>query len=199
MHGRLDAGLLITCGSSVKQTVSDTKVTYILDDGFTFDGNKTAIKTKGLLPILTTLRYFPDMSARKYCYKFQAIKGGKYLVRTIYCYGGFDGGKEPPVFDQIIGGTKWSVVNTTQHQDNLKPKTNTRRVFSVAVNGKTLYSNLNVTTGGVTVYAPQWPVSWQTQISLTPDAKSSDGPLINAGEIYQILPLGGRTLTRDGS
>ncbi|XVF01252.1 hypothetical protein REPUB_Repub04eG0071900 [Reevesia pubescens] len=337
-------GLLITCGSSTKQTIADTKITYIPDDGFTFVGNKTALKSKDLLPILTTLRYFPDKIARKYCYTFQAIKGGKYLVRTIYYYGGFDGGKEPPVFDQIIGGTKWSVVNTTEDyanglssyyeiilvapaktlsvclarnnqtvsspfisaievislddsiynstdfaryalvtvarstfgnqedsisfpddphyrlwqpfkdknsvvssqssvstsefwnkppakafetaittspgkklevqwppgslpstkyyislyfQDNRKPNTNTWRVFSVAVNGKTFYSNLNVTTGGVTVSAPQWPLSGHTQISLTPDAKNSDGPLINAGEVYQIMPLGGRTLTRD--
>ncbi|XP_017971471.1 PREDICTED: putative leucine-rich repeat receptor-like serine/threonine-protein kinase At2g14440 [Theobroma cacao] len=336
-------GLLITCGSSVKQTVPDTKVTYIPDDGFTLVGNKTALKNKDLLPVLTTLRYFPDKSARKYCYKFQAIKGGKYLVRTIYYYGGFDGGKEPPVFDQIIGGTKWSIVNTTEDyangltsfyeiivvaptktlsvclarnthtasspfisaievitvddsmynstdfanyalvtvargafgnedsisfpddpqyrlwqpfkdnnsfvssqssvstsefwnkppakafetaittspgkklevqwpplslpstnyhislyfQDNRKPSTNSWRVFSVSVNGKTFYSNLNVTTDGVTVYASQWPLSGQTQISLTSDTKSSVGPLINAGEVYQILPLGGRTLTRD--
>lgn len=42
------------------------------------------------------------------------IKGGKYLVKTIYYYGGFDGGNEPPVFDQIIDGTKWSTVNTTE-------------------------------------------------------------------------------------
>ncbi|XWS39952.1 hypothetical protein CRYUN_Cryun18bG0098500 [Craigia yunnanensis] len=339
-------GLLITCGSSVKQIIPDTQLTYIPDDGFTFVGNKTALKNKDLLPILTTLRYFPQKSARKYCYTFQVIKGGKYLVRTIYYYGGFDGGKQPPVFDQIIGGTKWSVVNTTEDyangltsyyevivvapaktlsvclarnkqtdsrsspfisaievlslddsmynstdfakyalvtvarstfgnqedsisfpddpyyrlwqpfkdkndvvssqssvstsefwnkppakafvtaiitspgkklevqwppvslpstkyhislyfQDNRKPNTNTWRVFSVAVNGKTFYSNLNVSIGGVSVYSPEWPLSGQTQISLTPDAKSSDGPLINAGEIYQILPLGGRTLTRD--
>ncbi|XWS68017.1 hypothetical protein CRYUN_Cryun04dG0054200 [Craigia yunnanensis] len=318
MHGRLDAGLMITCGSSVKQTVPNTEVTYIPDDGFTFVGNKTALKTKGLLPILTTLRYFPDESARKYCYTFLAIKGGKYLVRTIYYYGGFDGGKEPPVFDQIIGGTKWSVVNTTEDYANglssyyeiiLVAPTKTLSVclarnkqtdsspfisaievisldgsiynstdfaeyalvtvarstfgnqedgisfpddphyrlwqpfkdknavvssqssvstsefwnkppakafvtaittspgkklevqwppLSLPINRKNFYSNLNVTTGGVTVYAPQWPLSGLTKISLTPDAKSSDGPLINAGEIYQILPLGGRTLTRDG-
>ncbi|XVF45150.1 hypothetical protein PTKIN_Ptkin02bG0181900 [Pterospermum kingtungense] len=336
-------GLLLTCGSSAKQTIPDTKLTYIPDDGFTFVGNKSALKNKDLLPILTTLRYFPDKSARKYCYTIQAVKGGKYLVRTIFYYGGYDGGKEPPVFDQIVGGTKWSVVNTTEDykngqssyyevivaapsktlsvclarnkqtasspfisaievislddsmynstdfgkyalvavarntfggqdsisfpddphyrwwqpfkdkntvvssqssvstsefwnnppgkafataittspgnklevqwpplslpktryyialyfQDNRKPNTNTWRVFSVAINGKTFYSNLNATTGGVTVYAPQWPLSGQTRITLTPDAKSSDAPLINAGEIYQILPLGGRTLTRD--
>lgn len=39
-------------------------------------------------------------------------------MRTIYYYGGFDGGKEPPVFDQIIGGTKWSIVNTTEDYAN---------------------------------------------------------------------------------
>ncbi|XVE66841.1 hypothetical protein DITRI_Ditri08aG0112100 [Diplodiscus trichospermus] len=338
-------GLLITCGSSVKQTIPNTKLTYIPDDGFTFVGNRSSLNNKDLLPILTTLRYFPEKTARKYCYTFQAIKGGKYLVRTIYYYGGFDGGKEPPVFDQIIGGTKWSVVNTTEDyangltsyyevilvapaktlsvclarnnhtdsstspfisaievlslddslynstdfakyalvtvarstfgnqediisfpddpqyrlwqpfkdnntvvssqsvvstsefwnkppakafltaitspgkilevqwppvplpsskyhislyfQDNRKPNTNTWRVFSVAVNGKTFYSNLNVSTDGVAVYSPEWPLSGQTQITMIPDAKSPDGPLINAGEIYQILPLGGRTLTRD--
>jgi Malectin-like domain len=36
------------------------------------------------------------------------------LIRTTYYYGGFDGGKEPPVFDQIIDGTRWSTVNTTE-------------------------------------------------------------------------------------
>ncbi|KAL4361720.1 hypothetical protein GQ457_04G002510 [Hibiscus cannabinus] len=341
-------GLLISCGSETKQTVPDTGITYIPDDGFTLVGNKTALKTKDkLLPILKTLRYFPDTAARKYCYTFQAIKGSKYLVRTVYYYGGFDGGKEPPVFDQIVGGTKWSVVNTTEDyanglssyyeiifvagirtlsvclarnnhtvsspfisaievislddsmynstdfgahalvtvarsrfgnedtisfpedpyyrlwqpfeddnegvvssqpslstsdfwnkpppeafatgvtcstgkkldvkwppvslpstryhislyfRDNRAPKTtSTWRVFNVAVNGKTFYNNLNVTTDGVSVYAAEWPLSGQTLISLTPDAKSSIGPLINAGEIYQIMPLGGQTLMQDGT
>ncbi|KAB2091621.1 hypothetical protein ES319_A03G204500v1 [Gossypium barbadense] len=339
-------GLLINCGSDVKQTVPETGLTYIPDDGFTFSGNKTSLDAKDLFPILSTLRYFPDKVARKYCYTFQAIKGSKYLVRTIYYYGGFDGGKEPPVFDQIVGGTKWSVVNTTEDyanglssyyeiilvahvktlsvciarnnqtvsspfisaievislddsmynstdfgayalvtvarssfgnedtisfpedpyyrlwqpfkddstdvvssqssittsefwnkppaeafataitmsttkkldvqwppgllpstryhvslyfRDDRNSKTNTWRVFSIMVNGKTFYSNLNVTTDGVTVYAPNWPLSGQTLISLIPDTKSSIAPLINAGEIYQLMPLGGRTLPQDGT
>lgn len=40
------------------------------------------------------------------------------MVRTLYYYGGFDEGKEPPVFDQIIQGTKWSTVNTTEDYKN---------------------------------------------------------------------------------
>ncbi|KAK6946121.1 Malectin-like domain [Dillenia turbinata] len=66
------------------------------------------------MTILTTLRFFPDEKSRKYCYVIPVVKGGKYLVRTTYYYGDFDGKKEPPVFDQIIDGTKWSTVNTTE-------------------------------------------------------------------------------------
>lgn len=62
--------------------------------------------------MLSTLRYFPDMSARKYCYMVPVTKGGKYLVRTTYYYGEFDGGHVPPVFDQIVEGTKWTLVDT---------------------------------------------------------------------------------------
>ncbi|KAE8703134.1 Leucine-rich repeat (LRR) family protein isoform 2 [Hibiscus syriacus] len=323
----------------------DTNLTYIPDDGFVFAGNKTSLNQTGLLPILSTLRYFSQRWARKFCYTFQVVKGGKYLVRTIYFYGGFDGGKEPPVFDQIIGGTKWSTVNTTEDyanglssyyeiivrahlktlsvcfarnrhtaknsspfisaielltledsmynatdfdslalvtvarssfgsedsisfpddpyyrfwqpftdknevvssqtkvttsefwnkppeviftkaiaagagkeleiswppgslpatkyhislyfQDNRSPGDDAWRVFTVEINGKAFYNNVKVSTGGVSIYSPGWPLSGQTQISLSPDAKSSAGPLINAGEIYQILPFGRRTLTRE--
>ncbi|KAK8527841.1 hypothetical protein V6N13_085652 [Hibiscus sabdariffa] len=338
-------GLLISCGSSEKQTMSETNLTYIPDDGFVFVGNKTSLNQTGLLPILSTLRYFPQRSARKFCYTFQVVKGGKYLVRTIYYYGGFDGGKEPPVFDQIVGGTKWSTVNTTEDyanglcsyyeiivgahlktlsvclarnrhttkdsspfisaielltledsmynatdfnrlalvtvartsfgsedsisfpddpyyrfwqpftddnevvssqtkvttsefwnkppegiffnaiaaeegkklevtwppgslpatkyhislyfQDNRPAGADASRVFTVEINGKTFYNNLKVSTGGVSIYSPGWPLSGETQISLSPDDESSVGPLINAGEIYQILPFGRRTLTRE--
>lgn len=76
-------------------------------------GNTATINKPDLLPTLSTLRYFPNTSARKYCYSLPVIKGTKYLVKTTYYYGDFDGGKHPPVFDQIVQGTKWSIVNTT--------------------------------------------------------------------------------------
>lgn len=91
---------------------------YISDEGFTSVGNKTTLKNPDLLPILSTLRYFPDPTARKHCYVFSVSKGEKYMLRTTYYYGGFDGGKVPPVFDQIVDGTKWSVVNTTEDYAN---------------------------------------------------------------------------------
>ena len=83
-------------------------------------------------------------------------------------------------------------------QDNRTPSPYSWRVFNVSVNGKNFFSNLNVTTKGVTVYSSMWPLSGQTEISLSPADGMPVGPVINAGEVLQILALGGRTLSRDG-
>ena len=72
------------------------------------------------------------------------------------------------------------------------------RVFDVAVNGKDFFRGLNASAAGVMVYSSMMQLSGKTEILLTPNEKSPVGPLINAGEIYQIVPLGGRTATRDG-
>ncbi|XP_034681997.1 probable LRR receptor-like serine/threonine-protein kinase At1g67720 [Vitis riparia] len=335
-------GVLLNCGST--KDIVTTNLKFITDEGFISVGNSSTLKTPDLFPILSTLRYFPDKSAKKYCYVIPVIKGGKYLIRTTYYYGGFDGGNEPPVFEQIIDGTKWGIVNTTEDyakgltsyyeivvaamgktlsvclarngktvsspfitalelenmeasvynstdftkyalnvvarhsfgsnddivcfpddpynrfwqpfmdnnpiveshsnitssdfwntpplkvfksaittsrgktlqlqwpteplpsskyyislyfQDNRTPSPFSWRVFSVSVNGKNFFTNLNVTTDGVMVYGTQWPLSGLTEIVMTPGADIPVGPVINAGEIFQMLPLGGRTLTRD--
>ncbi|XP_030945063.1 putative leucine-rich repeat receptor-like serine/threonine-protein kinase At2g14440 isoform X1 [Quercus lobata] len=337
-------GFLLNCGADPSNEVITNGVKYISDVGFTSSGNRTHLKASNLLPILTTLRYFPDPTARKYCYEIPVIKGGKYLLRTTYYYGRFDGGKEPPVFDQIVDGTKWSIVNTTEDhanglssfyelvvvamgkmlsvclarnektisspfisalelefledslynttdfgkyalstvarssfgseedmigypddqfnrlwqpfldknlvvtshfnvtssdfwnlpppqafstaistsevkklqimwppmalpntsyyislyfQDNRTPSPYSWRVFDVSLNGRKFFTNLNATTNGVTVYSTQWPLFGLTEIVLTPANGMNVGPLINAGEVFQIVPLGGRTLTRD--
>ncbi|XP_077211029.1 putative LRR receptor-like serine/threonine-protein kinase At1g51810 isoform X2 [Tasmannia lanceolata] len=336
-------GFHINCGASNETTEASIK--WIMDDGFISVGNMTTLDTQGLIPILASLRFFPEETARKYCYTIPVIKGGKYLVRTTYYYGGFDGGKEPPVFDQIIEGSKWSTVNTSENyskgltsyyeiivaaggkqlsvclarneqtksspfisaleleyledsmynstdftkyalstvarhsfgyngktvsfpddpfnrywqpfrdndypsvschsnvsssefwnlppvrvidsalttsrgktlhvqwppmalpttnyyislyfQDNRTPSPYSWRVLDVSINGKNFYKSLNVSTTGVTVYGTRWPLSGQTEITLTPQAGSPVGPVINAGEIFQLLPLGGKTVTRD--
>ncbi|XP_021683463.1 probable LRR receptor-like serine/threonine-protein kinase At5g59680 [Hevea brasiliensis] len=335
-------GFPLSCGSS--EEIFEGNLKYIPDEGYISVGNKTSIKKPGLLPLLSTLRYFPDTSARKYCFEFPTIKGGKYLVRSTYYYGGFDGRKEPPVFDQIVQGTKWGIVNTTEDyakglgsyyeivllsmskilsvclarnkqttsspfisaleveylddsiynstdfsnyalialarhsfgtegtiigfpddqfnrfwqpfkdqntvaesrspvissdfwnfppkkafttgittsrgktlniqwppmslpstkyyialyfQDSRAPSSHSWRVFTISVNGKLFYQDLNVTTKGVTVYASGWPLSGQTEIVFIPTDVTAVGPIVNAGEIFQILPLSGRTLTRD--
>ncbi|KAL9670005.1 hypothetical protein QQ045_007555 [Rhodiola kirilowii] len=335
-------GVLINCGSS--KPIEVGPVRFIPDEGLIATGNTTTLKNPNLLPLLATLRYFPDEKANKYCYVFQAIKGGKYLVRTSYYYGGFDGGKTPPVFDQIIDGTRWGIVDTrddyakglssyyeivvaatgtkisvclarndqtvgspfisgieimsfadslynttdfTQyalssvarhsfgHEDeiisypddqfnrywqpfkdenpivqsksvvsafdfwNLPPATvfnnamttsrgktltvnwptfslpsgnyfvslyfqdprtpspYSWRNFDVKINGQNFYTNLNVTADGVTIYSAQWPLAGATEIVMIPGKDSPVGPVISAGEIYQLIPLAGRTQTRD--
>lgn len=40
------------------------------------------------------------------------------MVRTTYFYGGINGRSSPPVFDQIVDGTFWAVVNTTEDYAN---------------------------------------------------------------------------------
>lgn len=113
-----DVGYLLNCGANSSGDITFGGLKYITDEGLISVGNKATLKTPGLLPVLSTLRYFPDATARKYCYVIPVVKGGKYLLRTTYYYGGFDGGKVPPVFDQIVDGTKWNTVNTAEDYAN---------------------------------------------------------------------------------
>lgn len=71
------------------------------------------------------------------------------------------------------------------------------RAFNIGINGVTYYHELNVGPAGVVVFANKWPLEGPTKITLSPAAGSNIGPLINAGEIFDVLTLGGRTHTRD--
>lgn len=72
------------------------------------------------------------------------------------------------------------------------------RIQDITVNGVPFYSNLNVTSDGVAVFTSNWPLVGLTKINLVPTSGSTLGPLINAGEAFQVLPLGRVTHTRDG-
>ncbi|KAL7118963.1 hypothetical protein ACP275_02G033700 [Erythranthe tilingii] len=335
---------LLNCGAS--ENAEEGPLTYIPDDNYISTGNKTSLNRTDILPRLQTLRFFPNENARKFCYTFPVIKEKKYLVKTIYFYGRFDGGIDPPIFDQMIDGTKWSVVNTTEDyasggssyyeavvvaqnkflsiclarnehtvhgsspfisslevyflddsvynstnfeknvlvsvtrnsfgsegdiisfpddnfnrywqpfkdenpfvssqssvsprtfwnippqkafssalttsrgknlvlnwppfllpdglyyvalyfQDNRNPSPYSWRVFDVYINGVKFYENLNVTDSGLSVVGAEWPLSGKTEITLIPNSGTPVGPLINAGELFQILSSGGKTVTRD--
>lgn len=84
-------------------------------------------------------------------------------------------------------------------QDHRAPSPSSWRIFSVAINDIDFYKDVNATTKGVVVSGSEWPLSGETKITLTPQDGSAVGPIINAGEIFQLLPLGGRTHTKDGS
>lgn len=84
-------------------------------------------------------------------------------------------------------------------QENRAPSPESWRVFNVSVNGNTFFKDLNVTTNGVAVCGNEWPLWGQTNITMTPRDDMSVGPIISAGEIFQLLPLAGTTFPRDGS
>ncbi|RCV11981.1 hypothetical protein SETIT_2G230800v2 [Setaria italica] len=105
-------GYQISCGATSAKVAGN--VTWVPDGAFVHTGKAAELgDSRGLMaPMLSSLRYFPDASARKHCYVVPAERHARYLVRTTYYYGGFDGGRAPPVFDQIIDGTRWSAVDT---------------------------------------------------------------------------------------
>ncbi|CAA7395752.1 unnamed protein product [Spirodela intermedia] len=334
----------INCGAEEEITTGGIK--WLTDEGFVAGGNRSAVATPGIAATLATLRFFPDAAAKKNCFVVPVTKGATYLVRTTYFYGGFDGGATPPCFDQIVGGTRWSTVNTSgdytrglasyyevvvraaaktlsvclarngrstaapfisalevaaledsiynstdldghllatvaRHrfghagaitsypedpfnrywepfpagdgdpvveshanvsaaglwnlppaaafqrgitasrgkpvvlrwppvelppatyyvalyfQDNRTPSPFSWRVFDVSLNGEPFYPGLNVSATGVMVFSGDWPLSGKTEITLTPAPESPVGPVINAGEVLQLVPRKGRTVTRD--
>lgn len=71
------------------------------------------------------------------------------------------------------------------------------RVFNISVNGIPYYHDLNATSAGHVVFASRWPLHGPMKITLTPSPSSKLGPLINGGELFDILALEARTLTRD--
>ncbi|KAJ9154336.1 hypothetical protein P3X46_027685 [Hevea brasiliensis] len=337
-------GTLINCGGTAPSIIAGRQ--WLPDTGFISEGTPKNLTIPVLSPILSTVRSFSMKNNihHKSCYVVPVFRGAKYMIRTTYFYGGINGNAAPPVFDQIVDGTFWSVVNTTEDYANgmssyyegvflaqgktmslcigansytdsdpfisalefvilggslynstdfkryglslvarhsfgysgsiirypddrfdrfwepfgdkdpttsenknlsisgiwnlppskvfeteltasqsgplelrwpLVPLQNSMyyialyfaddrnssfgpsRGFNVSINGITYYKNFSVTQTGAAIFATQWPLGGLTNITLTPSAGSSFPPLINAGEVFQVMVLGGRTLTRD--
>ncbi|PPR86386.1 hypothetical protein GOBAR_AA34302 [Gossypium barbadense] len=278
---------LIDCGATSK-TVNDDRE-WLPDEDFISTGSSKNLTVPRLFPTFSTVRSFPLQNnlRRKFCYTARVFKGARYLIRTAYYYGGVNGVNftSPPVFDQIVDGTFWRVVNTTEDYrkgstsfyeavfeakgttmsvciasntypddlfdrywepyaenvsviasnntpsvsgalstdqleplelrwpplslpnstyyialyfaDNRDSMLSSLRVLRIHINEVRYISNLEVTSAGAAVFATRWPLEGQTKITLSSAANSNASPLINAGEIFDILRLGGRTHTRD--
>ncbi|XP_078435728.1 leucine-rich repeat (LRR) family protein [Wolffia australiana] len=107
-------GLSINCGSFSGSEVDG--VVWLPDSAFVEEGISTRLSIPGLHPVLSVVRSFPFRNSeppRQFCYVIPAFPGAKYLVRTSFFYGGVGGKRNPPVFDLIVDGTLWAVVNTT--------------------------------------------------------------------------------------
>lgn len=332
---------LIDCGATVPSTINGLQ--WIPDTGYITSGTSKNLTIPVLDRTLSTVRSFPLQNNlhRKFCYVVSVFRGAKYMIRSTYFYGGINGNDPLPVFDQIVDGTLWSVVNTTGdysdgmasyyegvflargktmsfciaansytesdpfisalefvilgnslynstdfkqvglslvarhsfgHKEairypddqfdrvwepfgepvippsknvsvsgiwNLPPSkifetefpmgrsslrelrwpavplhnsmyyialyfaddhnssTGGSRMIDVSINGVPYYKNLSVTPAGAVVFATKWPLSGPTTVALSPATGSSVDPLINGGEVFEVIALGERTLTRD--
>lgn len=348
VHSNQPGFISLDCGATNSYNDSRTGLKWTPDDGFTNMGKSKTIKNPKIISWLTTFRYFPERSVNKYCYVFPVLNKRTYLLRTSYYYGDYDSRNSPPVFDQIIDGTIWGLVNTStlystgsysfyeavikstgktlslclgrnantlgdpfisaielrllapsiynatdfeksalslvartnfgysgndimrypsdrydrfwlpfkdSHQsisrrsnvsvtglwnlppnavletalvsnkveateiqwpqaqiledsysyyislyfddiDNVVPRRS--RVFNISFNGITFLSDLNISDNSAwAVFSTSWALQGLTKLSLDPVSGSNAGPLINAGEIFQLFTLGGRTITRD--
>ncbi|KAJ0977535.1 hypothetical protein J5N97_013009 [Dioscorea zingiberensis] len=104
-------GTLLNCGASSASEIGGIK--WLSDDPYISYGVPKNLSISGLLPTLSTLRSFPFKASDvpcKFCYTIPVFRNATYLVRTTYYYGGPG---SPPVFDLIVDGTFWTVVNTT--------------------------------------------------------------------------------------
>ncbi|KAL2922565.1 hypothetical protein RDABS01_014056 [Bienertia sinuspersici] len=318
---------------------------WLPDSNFISAGENKTVPYSWVLPILSSVRSFAQErnAQKKFCYEIgPVIISARYMVRTTYFYGGVNGVRheKPPVFDQIVDGTLWGLVNTTEdyahnmstyyegvfqaarktmsiclgvnkltdsdpfisaiemvmldasiynstkfsqnalslisrnnfgftgpilrspddqfdrlwqpfgpHQAatlvpnvsvsgfwNLPPaeifetrlavdsgqmelqwpaghlpsstyyialyfaddsNSSSGRSFDISINDVPYIRNISVTSSGVAVFATQWPLVGLTRIKFTPADESGAGPLINGGEIFNVLTVGKRTLLRD--
>ncbi|XP_073026722.1 probable LRR receptor-like serine/threonine-protein kinase At5g59680 [Primulina eburnea] len=106
-------GFLIDCGASVNYNYKGLE--WQPDTAYISTGISKTIAEQVPVPTLSTVRRFPSKNNlfKKFCYEIPVDRTRKYLVRTSYYYGGVNGNVNPPVFDQIVDGTFWNVVNTT--------------------------------------------------------------------------------------
>uniref|UniRef100_A0A0D3C8B1 non-specific serine/threonine protein kinase n=1 Tax=Brassica oleracea var. oleracea TaxID=109376 RepID=A0A0D3C8B1_BRAOL len=89
-----------------------TNLTYISDASFVHSGKTGTIhkdlKTHFMKPY-TGLRYFPD--GIRNCYNLSVMQDTKYLIRTVFVYGNYDGLNASPRFDLYLGPNIWTTVD----------------------------------------------------------------------------------------
>jgi hypothetical protein len=87
-----------------------TSLTYHPDDAFTDAGQKHNISRQDYQTLFGDLRSFPD--GKRNCYTLRSLTAGnKYLLRTNFMYGNYDGLNKSPVFNLYIGVNFWDTVS----------------------------------------------------------------------------------------
>ncbi|XP_016562625.2 LOW QUALITY PROTEIN: senescence-induced receptor-like serine/threonine-protein kinase [Capsicum annuum] len=106
----------IDCGTPQGPNYMDaaTGLHYVPDSGFMDTGVNGTISTEfqanGLEQQLFTLTSFPQGIRNCYTIRFSQGKGKKYLIRTRFLYGNYDGKSQPPNFDLHLGVDFWDTI-----------------------------------------------------------------------------------------
>ncbi|XP_020886019.1 leucine-rich repeat receptor-like serine/threonine-protein kinase At2g14510 [Arabidopsis lyrata subsp. lyrata] len=90
-----------------------TNLTYISDVNFIRGGKTGNIEnnpdTEFIPKPHKVLRYFPD--GVRNCYNLSVKQGTKYLIRTFFFYGNYDGLNTSPRFDLFLGPNIWTSID----------------------------------------------------------------------------------------
>lgn len=90
-----------------------TNITYISDANF-INGGKIGniekdLETRVVMKPYRSLRYFPD--GIRNCYSLNVTQDTKYLIRTVFIYGNYDGLHTSPRFDLYLGPNIWTTID----------------------------------------------------------------------------------------
>ncbi|XP_015866824.3 LRR receptor-like serine/threonine-protein kinase IOS1 [Ziziphus jujuba] len=91
-----------------------TGLFYISDAGFTDSGESIFLlpENRGTYQQqMWSLRSFPE--GIRNCYRINVTSGAKYLIRTTFLYGNYDGKNTLPKFDVHLGSNLWDTVSIT--------------------------------------------------------------------------------------
>ncbi|ESQ36349.1 hypothetical protein EUTSA_v10006777mg [Eutrema salsugineum] len=102
----------IDCGISSGSSYTDdtTGIVYVSDSSFVETGVSKSVSFTAQTQ-LQNLRSFPEGSRNCYTLIPKQGKGKKYLIRTTFMYGNYDGENNPPEFDLFLGGNIWASVS----------------------------------------------------------------------------------------
>uniref|UniRef100_A0A1J3DBC1 non-specific serine/threonine protein kinase n=1 Tax=Noccaea caerulescens TaxID=107243 RepID=A0A1J3DBC1_NOCCA len=89
-----------------------TNLTYISDADFIHGGKTGTIQIDLDLKPYKGLRYFPD--GIRNCYSLNVTQDTKYLIRTVFIYGNYDGLNTFPRFDLYLGPNIWTTVDVKE-------------------------------------------------------------------------------------
>jgi len=104
----------IDCGAQagVNYTEPSLAINYVSDENFINTGVRGTIASEEISSHsqrqLWRLRSFPE--GKRNCYKIGVTRGSKYLIRTVFLYGNYDGRNMLPQFELLLGPNLWDTV-----------------------------------------------------------------------------------------